>query len=97
MKKSLFTLLIGIALSAASSMASAQFVAPKTACDEQTLKESPAVCDRLQKGFVSCSRESSYDSFEKCVDAYADKNPLNCSLEADGERKEMCAKANSKN
>ncbi len=68
MKKGLSTLLIGIALSVASSMASAQFVAPKTACDDQTLKDNPAECAKVQKAFAACADKSSQELFESCVD-----------------------------
>lgn len=69
MKKILSTLLIGIALSAAFSMANAQYVAPKSACDDQALKEWPADCAKVQKAFVACADKSSQESFERCVDA----------------------------
>ncbi len=68
MKKSLSTLLIGIALSAVSAMASAQFVAPKTACDDQGLKDNPAECAKVQKAFSACADKSSQALFESCVD-----------------------------
>jgi curli biogenesis system outer membrane secretion channel CsgG len=103
MKKSLYVLLIGIALTATSAMAasaSASASAPAEAVykpqETPDCTESAATCHLHHRAFKRCSRSKTEEAFDECLTKFLNTHTVKCDMESSDKRKQDECNATNK-